>query len=352
MNNSWRWWLIIVLVFAATVYILSGVLLPFVAGMVLAYFLDPVADRLEALGLSRTLSTVSITLIFFVLIGVSGAILLPMIEAQVADFILHIPDYRQSLQVRFGPVVDQMMRHLSPQDLERLQGAIGEHAGAVVEWGLSLLGRVVKGGLALVDILSLLFIMPIVTFYLLRDWDILVAKVNSWLPKDHAQVIRGRMIEIDQTLSAFVRGQALVCGLLGAYYAIALSVAGVGLGLVIGLLAGLLSFVPYLGMLTGFVVAAGMAFAQTGSWVLPGIVAAIFAVGHLVESNVLTPRLVGDRVGLHPLWVMFALMSGGALVGIVGLLLAVPLAAIAGVLLRYTMARYLESPLYHGAGRS
>ena len=305
MNNQGRWWLVIIAVAVWLVYVLSGVLLPFVAGMVAAYFLDPVADSLELFGLSRTLSTLLITLTFFVFLGVSGAILLPMIEAQVIDFVAHIPDYRHSLQLKFGPVVDQFMGYLSPQDVERLQGAVSEHAGAVAGWALSVIGSVVRGGLAVMDILSLLFIMPIVTFYLLRDWDVLVAKVDAWLPRDQASIIRGRMIEIDQTLSAFVRGQALVCMVLGAYYGLALSVAGVELGLVIGLLSGLLSFVPYLGMLSGLVVSVGLAFAQTGDWTLPAMVAAIFAVGHLTESNALTPRLVGDRIGLHPLWVMF-----------------------------------------------
>ena len=352
MKNTGRWWLVIVAVAAWLIYALSGVLLPFVAGMVAAYFLDPIADRLEAMGLSRTLSTLIITLIFFLFIGASGALLLPVVESQVADFISHIPEYRHSLQDQFGPVVDRIMHTLSAADIERVQGALGEHAGAVAGWALSVAGSLLKGGLALVDILSLLFIMPIVTFYLLRDWDVLVAKVDGWLPRKQAPIIRGRMIEIDQTLSAFVRGQAMVCAILGGYYGLALSATGVELGLVIGLLSGLLSFVPYLGMLSGLMVAAGLAFAQTGGWVLPSTVAAIFAVGHLTESNFLTPRLVGDRVGLHPLWVMFALMTGGATVGMVGLLLAVPVAAIAGVLLRYTLARYLESPLYHGVSPS
>jgi predicted PurR-regulated permease PerM len=194
--------------------------------------------------------------------------------------------------------------------------------------------------------------MPIVTFYLLRDWDVLVARVNVLLPKDHAEIIRGRMSEIDQTLSAFVRGQAMVCLVMGVYYGVALSVADVGLGLVIGLMSGVLTFVPYLGMLSGVTLAMGMAFAQTGDWTLPLIVAGIFLAGNLVENNYLVPKLVGDRIGLHPLWVIFALMAGGALAGMVGLLLAVPVAAIAGVILRYVISRYLESPLYYGNGQS
>jgi len=352
MKHPERWWLAIVAAFAVVVYGLSGVLLPFVAGMVAAYFLDPIAGRLGRLGLSRSLSTVLITFSFFLFIGAAGVFLLPLIESQISGFIEHIPEYRHSLQARFGPVVEQWMHHLSPADLERLQTALGEHAGAVAQWVVGILAQLLKGGVALVNVLSLLFIMPIVTFYMLRDWDELVAKVDGWLPRTQAGIIRARMVEIDQILSAFVRGQAMVCATLGTYYGVALSVAGVDLGLVIGLTAGLLSFVPYLGMLTGLTVALVMAFAQTGDWPLPAIVGAIFAVGHLTESNVLTPKLVGDRIGLHPLWVMFALMAGGALAGIVGLLLAVPVAAIVGVILRYATARYLESPLYRGTERT
>ena len=349
MENSWRWWALIGAVMAILLYGLSGVLLPFVAGMVVAYFLNPVVAKLGRIGVSRSFATLLILFLFFAFCGLALAALLPRIQVELSEALAHIPEYRQSLELRFGPQVKTLLRSLSPQDLAHLQGAISEQAGTVAAWAFQVLGTVVKGGLALVDILSLLFIMPIVTFYLLRDWDVLVAKVDHWLPKDYAPVIRGRMVEIDQTLSAFVRGQALVCLVLAAYYGLGLSLAGLSLGLLIGITAGLLSFVPYLGMLSGLVTALGMAFAQTGNWTLPALVAALFAGGHLMESNFLTPRLVGDRIGLHPLWIMFALMAGGALVGLVGMLLAVPVAAIIGVLMRFTMARYLVSPLYHGA---
>ena len=348
MTQTWRWWVVIWGAAAVVLYALSSVLLPFVTGMVVAYFLNPLVQRLQRWGISRTVGTLLMMLAFFTLSGLLLAALLPRIEAEVSDTLSHLPEYRQSLELRFGPLVHKLMGKLSPADLSRLQDGLSAQAGTVAGWALSLVSGVVRGGLALMDILSLVFIMPIVTFYLLRDWDVLVAKVDAWLPQDQAPVIRGRLQEIDQTLSAFVRGQALVCLVLGCYYGISLSVAGIDLGLVIGIVAGLLSCVPYLGMLTGLLVALGMAFAQTGDWLLPAIVGAIFAVGHLTESNVLTPRLVGDRIGLHPLWIMFALMSGGALMGFVGLLLAVPVAAVIGVLLRYTMERYLDSPLYLG----
>ena len=348
MQNSWRWWVVIVTVLGGCLYALSGVLLPFVAGMVVAYFLNPLVERL---GLSRAVSALIILLIFFSAAGLAVMALIPRIETEIIDAFAHVPEYRHSLELRFGPLLDQVMGMLSAQDMTRLQGALGGQVGAVAGWVLALLGRVLRGGLAVMDVLSLLFIMPIVTFYLLRDWDRLVDKVESWLPRDHAPLIRTCLAQLDQTLSAFVRGQALVCLVMGSYYGLALTVAGVDLGLVIGIFTGLFSFVPYLGMLSGLMVAVGVALAQTGSWGLPASVAAIFAIGHLTESNVLTPRLVGDRIGLHPLWIMFALMAGGALVGLVGMLLAVPVAAMIGVVLRQLMDGYLQSSLYQGTER-
>ena len=343
MTSSWRWWLALTAVAGVVLYALSSVLLPFVAGMVVAYFLNPLLSRLQLWGMSRSLGTVIILLLFFALGGVALAGLLPRVESQVADAVRHLPEYRQSLETRLGPLVQD---YLSSENLAKLQTALGEHAGDVAGWALQAVAQVLRGGLAVMDVLSLLFIMPIVTFYLMRDWTVLVAKVDAWLPRHQAPVIAGRMAEIDDILSAFVRGQALVCVVLASYYGAALSLVGVDLGLVIGLLTGLLSFVPYLGMLTGLMVSLGLAFAQTGTWAMPAAIAVVFAIGHLTESNVLTPRLVGERIGLHPLWIMFALMAGGALLGFVGVLLAVPVAAVIGVVLRYALSRYLVSALY------
>ena len=346
MTSQWRWWLGIVAVAGLVLYALSSVLLPFVAGMVVAYFLNPAVTRLEGWGLGRSLGALVLMLLFFSLGGLVIALLEPRIQAEILDTLDHIPEYRHSIEAWAMPL---LQHYVAPQDLERLQAALGDHAGDVARYAVQVVGRILRGGLAVMDVLSLLFIMPIVTFYLLRDWTLLVAKVAGWLPRPQAQEIMGQLAEIDQMLSAFVRGQVLVCALMAAFYGVALSAVGVDLGLVIGMLAGLMSFVPYLGVLAGLTASVGMAIAQTGAWHLPMLAAIVFVIGHLAESNFITPKLVGERIGLHPLWIMFALMSGAALVGFVGMLLAVPVAAVVGVLLRYAIARYLASPLYHGA---
>ena len=207
-----------------------------------------------------------------------------------------------------------------------------------------------SGGLAIVNVLALVFITPIVTFFLLRDWDEMVARIDKWLPRQWAPVIREQATLIDETLAGFVRGQSLVCLLLGTFYAIGLTIVGLEFGIVIGMLAGILSFIPYVGTIVGFVLSVGLAFAQYPDWLPIFIVVGIFLAGQAIEGNFLTPKLVGERVGLHPVWVIFALLAGGSLFGFVGVLLAVPVAAVIGVLARFALGRYLQSGYYNDGG--
>lgn len=341
-------WLIGTATALVLLYLLRGALLPFVAGMAIAYFLDPLADRLQGWGLSRTLATTVITASFFLAAVLALLILVPLIEDQVVNFAQKVPGYIDVLNERLQPLIREVQRKLSPRDIEKLRSSAGEYAGTAAGWLLEVVRGVLTGGLAVIALLSLVFITPIVTFYLLRDWDDIVAKVDSWLPRSHAETIRAQFREIDRTLSGFVRGQATVCLSLAAFYGIGLSLVGLDLGLVIGLFSGLFSFIPYLGSISGFVAGTGLAFAQTQDWHLPAIVAGVFFVGQVIEGNFLTPRLVGNRVGLHPVWVMFALLAAGSLFGFVGILLAVPVAAVIGVLIRFAMGRYLHSPLFSG----
>lgn len=343
-----KFWLAGLAVALVLLYLLRGVLLPFVAGMAIAFFLDPLADRLEKAGLSRTAATAAITGVFFLLVLVLAAILLPVIQEQVLAFVHRLPTYVDTLNDRLHPLVVELKRKLSKGDIDKLRTSLGAHAGEAVTWALDVVKRMLTGGLAVLNLLSLLFITPIVTFYMLRDWDRMVAKVDSWLPRDHADSIRAQVAEINRTLAGFLRGQASVCLALGAFYGLGLSLVGLDLGLVIGLGAGLVSFIPYLGTIAGFVAGIGLALAQTQSWELPAMVAGVFVAGQMLEGNVLTPKLVGDKVGLHPVWIMFALLAGGGLFGFVGLLLAVPVAAVVGVLSRSALRRYLRSSLYHG----
>lgn len=347
-TQRFRFWLIGLAVFVLVLYVLRSVLLPFVAGMVIAYFLDPLADRLERAGLSRTMATTVITAAFFVVVAIGLVLLVPVIEGQVVAFAHRVPGYLDALAERVQPLIVELKRKLSAGDIEKLRSSAGEYAGIAVGWVVDFAKRLLSGGLVVFNLLSLLFITPIITFYLVRDWDVIVAKIDGWLPREHAETIREQAREINRTLAGFIRGQALVCLILGALYGLGLTAVGLDLGLIIGLAAGLISFIPYLGTISGFVVGVGLALAQSPGWELPVLVAGVFLAGQALEGNFLTPKLVGDKVGLHPVWIMFALLAGGSLFGFVGILLAVPVAAVVGVLVRFALGRYLDSPLYHG----
>lgn len=221
-----------------------------------------------------------------------------------------------------------------------------------MSWLGIFFSRLLTGSLVVVNVLSLIFITPVVTFYLLRDWDGVTKRVDAWLPRNHAATIRQQLGEIDFILASFVRGQALVCLILGTYYAVGLTVVGLDLGLVVGFAAGLFSFIPYLGTISGFLVGTALALAQSQDWMLVAMVAGVFLVGNLLEGYVLAPKLVGEKIGLHPVWVIFALLAGGALFGFLGILLALPVAAVIGVLARFALARYMLSSLYYGDDNS
>lgn len=343
-----RFWLIGLGVFCLLLYLLRGILLPFVAGMAIAYFLDPLAARLEKSGLSRSLATVIITLSFFLFLVLLILVLAPLVEEQVVQFAQRVPGYVHQLVDRSQPLWHTAKTYLSPKDIERLRSAGSEYAGTVVSWLGAFFTRVLSGSLVVVNVLSLIFITPVVTFYLLRDWKGITCRVDRWLPRNHAATVREQLHEIDVILAGFVRGQALVCLALGSFYAIGLTAVGLDLGLVVGFAAGLASFIPYLGTISGFLVGIGLALAQSQDWSLAAFVAAVFLVGNLLEGNVLAPKLVGEKIGLHPVWVIFALLAGGALFGFLGILLALPVAAVVGVLARFALSRYMESSLYSG----
>ena len=344
------YWLLALGVFVVAVYLLRSILLPFVLGIAVAYFLDPVADWLERRRLSRTLAAALLTVAFLVGVGLFFALLVPLLQSQLFGFVGRIPAYAEMFRVVAEDLLSIVQANLSEEAVARLREAAGGLASATVSWlGDAVLG-LWSGGLALLNLLSLVVITPIVAFYLLRDWDRIVSRIDGWLPRDHAGTIREQVGLVNETLAGFVRGQGLVCLGLGTFYAVALSIVGLDFAVIVGLGTGLISFVPYFGMLVGLCASVGMAFAQFDSWQPVAIVAAIFAVGQIVEGNFVTPKLVGDRVGLHPVWMIFALLAGGALFGFLGVLLAVPAAATIGVLVRFIVSRYTGSRLYLGSG--
>ena len=343
------YWLLAIGVFLVAVYLLRSILLPFVLGMAVAYFLDPVADWLERRRLSRTLAATLLTIAFLVGVGLFFALLVPLLQSQLFGFVGRIPAYAEMFRAVAEDVLSIVQANLSEDAIARLREAAGGLASATVSWLGDMVYGLWSGGLALVNLLSLVVITPIVTFYLLRDWDRIVSTVDGWLPRDHADTIREQVKLVDETLSGFVRGQGMVCLGLGAFYAVALSIVGLEFAVIVGLGTGLISFVPYFGMLIGLCASVGLAFAQFDTWQPIAIVAAIFVIGQIVEGNFVTPKLVGDRVGLHPVWMIFALLAGGALFGFLGVLLAVPAAATIGVLVRFLVLRYTGSRLYLGA---
>ena len=343
-----RFWLIGLAAFVLLLWLLRSMLLPFVAGMAVAYFLDPILQRLQKAGLSRIWATTVVTLGFFALVITLFLLIVPVIENQVVEFAQRVPDYVRALIDRGAPLWKTAKTYLSPKDIERLRSAAGEYAGTLAGWVGQFFTSVISGSLAIVNILSLIFITPVVTFYMLRDWHKLTDHVNSWLPRSHAVTIREQLRAIDTILSGFVRGQALVCLSLGCLYGLGLTAIGLDLGLVVGFSAGAASFIPYLGSISGFLISMGLALAQSSDWKLPLMVAAVFATGNLLEGNVLSPKLVGEKIGLHPVWVIFALLAGGALFGFLGILLALPTAAVIGVLTRFALDHYLRSSLYRG----
>jgi predicted PurR-regulated permease PerM len=344
VRDQLKYWGIAAAVFFAVLYLLGNVILPFVLGGAVAYFLDPVADRLERMGLSRSMATGVITLVAMLLFVLAVLLIIPTLVRQTASLIETAPELFRRLQgfltEKFPSVMDE--GSTLRQSLISLGNTIRERGGEV-------LNAVLSTAFSLVNVVLLLFIVPVVSVYLLLDWDRMIARIDALLPRDHAPVVRRLAGEIDATLASFIRGQGTVCLILGSFYAVALMLTGLQFGLVIGALAGILVFIPYVGTIVGGTLAIGLALFQFwGEWHMIAIVAGIFVFGQVVEGNLLTPKLVGGSVGLHPVWLIFALSAFGALFGFVGLLVAVPVAAALGVLARFVVSQYTGSLLYRG----
>jgi len=345
-----RFWIALGLAAFGALWLLRPMLLPFVAGVVLAYFLNPVVERLARRRVPRGAGTAAALIGFILAVVLLLLLILPLIESQMVALIDALPTYVQTLQTRFMPRFYEWVHRLSPADVEKLREAAGSYAGNAVGMVGTFLKGVVTKGFAVFDIITLLIITPVVAFYLLRDWPKVTKNVDGLVPRASHGLFRRALGEIDDTLSGFLRGQALVCLSLGMIYGIGLTLVGLNYGATIGIVAGVLSFIPYVGSGFGLVVSMAFAFAQFDDWTSRGLVLAVFMVGQVLEGYVLTPKLVGDRVGLHPVWILFALFAGGSLLGFVGVLIAVPVAAILGVLIRLAIAHYKESGYYKGRG--
>jgi predicted PurR-regulated permease PerM len=349
MSLRWQvlFWVAASAIFVIVLWLLREILLPFVAGMALAYLLDPSVKRLQRIGLNRLLATLLVVGLFVIAFLLLIMLIIPVLGAQLAAFIEGLPATIARLQALVTDPSRPWLQRVVGQGFR--DADVGELVRQSAGYLATFLRSLWSGGQALISIFSLVVVTPVVAFYVLHDWDDMVATIDHWVPLPHRETVRRLAREIDQAIAGFVRGQSGVCLILGSFYAVGLSLAGLNFGLLIGLISGIISFIPYVGSLTGLVLALGVAIAQFWpEWTPILIVAGIFFVGQFLEGYVLAPKLVGESIGLHPVWLMFALFAFGYLFGFVGMLLAVPMAAASGVLVRFALHQYLASPLYTG----
>ncbi len=325
----------------------TSVLAPFVAAAVIAYALDPPTSRLCRLGLPRSVAAMLMILGLLLAVLLFALLLYPLVIVQVGLLVNRIPQYAHLLQGWARTVLTHLQENFGPDVVnDKLSDVVSGQAGSMLSILLSTVTALFGSGFAIFNVLSVAVVTPVVGFYLLRDWPTVVRMIDSWLPYRYRDVIRAQAREVDRILSAWVRGQAMCCMILALYYAGALTVAGLDLGLIVGLTAGLLSFIPYVGSITGGVTALGLALAQFPLWRGVMVVGAVLVIGQVLEGYIIYPRFLGDRVELPAVWVIFALFAGGAAFGFLGVMLAVPVAATIGVLCRFWLRRYLNSPLY------
>jgi predicted PurR-regulated permease PerM len=347
-ETSRRWQMLaITVVIALVIWLLAPVLMPFAVAAMLAYLGDPMANRLERLGIGRTLAVSIVFVVLILIIGASLLLLVPLIARQVENLVENFPRYVEWARDTVLPWL-QAKLHLDPKafDTDRLVAEIKENIGSIG----TVIGKLSRSGFGVVMWLTNLVLIPVVWFYLLRDWDRLVAWIDRMLPRSIEPTIAHLARESDAVLGAFVRGQLLVMLALAIYYGVALTLIGISVGPLIGMVAGLLSFVPYLGFITGFAAAIIASLVQHGDWTHLLMVVGVFVIGQLLEGYVLVPRLVGEKIGLHPVAVIFAVLAGGYLFGFLGVLLALPAASVILVLLRYLAQRYKQSDLYTEEG--
>lgn len=341
-------WLTVLVLSVYLLYLLSPILTPFLMAAILAYLGDPLADRLEARNMPRMWAVTTVFAVLILIAALIILVLIPAIDRQLSGVIQNIPHYLDWLREHIAPSL-QTLLNISPDELngETVQSSLQQHIGTASSLVRSIIGSLKGPAGLIITWLTYLFLVPVITFYLLRDWDILVAKINQLIPRQYQPTVATLARQSDAVLGGFLRGQLLVMTCLGIIYAIGLRLVGLDMAILIGLFAGLVSFVPYLGLIVGITIAGIMALIQFQDWVhLIGVVA-VFVVAQILEGTILTPKLVGDRTGLHPVAVLFSVLAGGQLFGFMGVLLALPVAAVINVFLGHFKTHYLESPIYH-----
>jgi predicted PurR-regulated permease PerM len=359
MRIEWQigFWIGAFLLFVLLLWLFSGVLLPFAAALALGYLLNPVVDRLEKLGFNRLGATLLIMAILALVLVLISVLIVPVLWRQLASFIEAFPSYAIKLQELISAETERLSRDYGGVLMDKLglgRKSSGDLASATndlvaqaTQWLAAFVNSLLTRGAALISLISLLVVTPVVAFYMLLDWEKLLTTIDGLVPLRHRETVRGLAREIDRALAGFLRGQSLVCLFLGAWYGIGLSLIGLNFGLLIGITAGILSFIPYAGSVTALLLSSTVAIVQDWPrWNLFAMSLGVFLGGQFLEGNILSPKLVGDSVGLHPVWLIFALLAFGSLFGFTGLITAVPFAAAAGVILRFAVKRYRASNLY------
>ncbi|MGH1402697.1 MAG: AI-2E family transporter [Alphaproteobacteria bacterium] len=328
------------------VWVFKAVLLPFVLGIAVAYLLNPIVNKLGQMGIARAPAAMMILGSFLILIlGFIGAIS-PIIYREFIGFSDDLPGYIEKITALLAPVTAMLDEYIGGAEGQNVEDILKEHSGTAIKTARQIVTHLAAGGQAVVDMVSVAVFMPIVAYFMMKEWPLVIAWAQGLMPRHSKDTIMDLFKEIDKKISGFVRGQITVAVFLGVGYAIALTIAGLKYGFMIGLMSGLLSVIPMVGSAVGLIVSVAVAWFQSGDIMFMALIAGIFIGGQVIEGNFLTPKLVGDSVGLHPLWVFFALLAGGSVLGILGMFLAVPVAAVIGVLLSFLIYKYKQSAYY------
>lgn len=339
-------WILIIGVPILFLCSVSNILFPFIVSFIIAYFLHPTISRIERIGISRPIATLGIMSLFFASMGLIFLFVAPALYSELLMLINKLPEYIHFAQEELVPKLSTLANKISPDLMATVTKNIGNFSSHALTFFLKLSSNILNSGVTLVNILSLIFITPIVTFYTLRDWKKITVSLERLYPPRYATTIHEQILHIDQTLSGYLRGQINVCLILSVFYVLALSLIGIEFSLFVGIISGMLVFIPYVGVMVGLTISCIIAFLQYGDLFHMLLITAIFVIGQVMEGFFITPKLVGDKVGLHPVWIIFGMLAGGSLFGFTGVLLAIPLTAVIGVLVRFSIQQYLASSLF------
>jgi predicted PurR-regulated permease PerM len=346
VKTQMMFWSAAILLFTAFVWMFKSILTPFVLGIVIAYLLNPLVKRFSTKGIKRTTSTVIILSLFFIVLTTIIALVAPIVAKESAELIKQMPTYMEKFFALIQPYTTWFQERFGDGYVEDAKTFLKDNVSKILGVSGSVASKLAAGGQAVVGMATTFVLTPLVAFYMMKEWPAITDWVEDLIPRENEKMVQDLIKQIDIKLSGFIRGQLTVAFLLGLIYAVALSIAGLNYGFLIGITAGFLSIIPMVGSTVGLLVSVAVAWFQAGEINYVFIIAAIFVVGQIVEGNILSPKLLGDSVGLHPLWILFALMAGGSLFGILGMLLAVPVAAVIGVLASFAILQYKNSPLY------